>query len=407
MDKKCPNCEYERQPKETTPDYECPKCGIIYHKYRPASDKFKNEVLENQKPMSQSYNSISYKKFINLKTFVLVTLVIVVAAYSFNIFFGEPNENQIEKKDSIYNASKFKYDIRGMYKGAGYYQETGHNWDVELSIGEDYRITNIKWTYFKSDYKNKTISWAYPSDIRLQSSEPPEGFENTEKTVLLEGQNLIISMDTPHRGIERFEILYNYKEIFINNDMKRAGIFHRLNNTDCISCVILAMIPPINQSDSIPKEDVDIQFSKHGAREFVKSTDTRLYGIEEGMARGVVSNINSDVAFKLKNICVKKVGQTIGLPQPFTHMRFLLDINFVTAKRESFDAKGTILLEEQEETFYRIAMLDEAKFKIQVVFCEDGENYALHLNRKIDKHIDPVTRRETFKYFRYELEKSD
>lgn len=32
----CPKCGYERQAGETTPDYECPKCGVIYAKYAEA-----------------------------------------------------------------------------------------------------------------------------------------------------------------------------------------------------------------------------------------------------------------------------------------------------------------------------------------------------------------------------------
>ncbi len=35
----CPKCNYTRQPSDTAPDYECPRCGIVYAKYsaeRPA-----------------------------------------------------------------------------------------------------------------------------------------------------------------------------------------------------------------------------------------------------------------------------------------------------------------------------------------------------------------------------------
>lgn len=31
----CPKCRYERKPTDTAPEYECPRCGIIYHKYIP------------------------------------------------------------------------------------------------------------------------------------------------------------------------------------------------------------------------------------------------------------------------------------------------------------------------------------------------------------------------------------
>lgn len=32
MSKQCVKCGYVRQPSDTAPDYECPKCGVIYDK---------------------------------------------------------------------------------------------------------------------------------------------------------------------------------------------------------------------------------------------------------------------------------------------------------------------------------------------------------------------------------------
>ncbi len=31
----CKKCGYDRKPEDTAPEYECPKCGIIYDKYNP------------------------------------------------------------------------------------------------------------------------------------------------------------------------------------------------------------------------------------------------------------------------------------------------------------------------------------------------------------------------------------
>lgn len=35
----CPKCDYERRPEDDgfTPEGECPKCGLIYEKFRPAA----------------------------------------------------------------------------------------------------------------------------------------------------------------------------------------------------------------------------------------------------------------------------------------------------------------------------------------------------------------------------------
>lgn len=42
---KCPKCSYIRKPDDQGPDYECPKCGVIYAKYNAAVDA-QREALE-------------------------------------------------------------------------------------------------------------------------------------------------------------------------------------------------------------------------------------------------------------------------------------------------------------------------------------------------------------------------
>ena len=34
MTKKCPKCGYQRVPSDSSPEYECPKCGVIYAKFK-------------------------------------------------------------------------------------------------------------------------------------------------------------------------------------------------------------------------------------------------------------------------------------------------------------------------------------------------------------------------------------
>ena len=45
----CPKCGYERQPTDTAPDYECPKCKIIYSKFDSAAEKKRQDLLELQR----------------------------------------------------------------------------------------------------------------------------------------------------------------------------------------------------------------------------------------------------------------------------------------------------------------------------------------------------------------------
>lgn len=42
---KCPKCGYIRKSEDTSPDYECPRCGVIYVKYSPAVEE-QREALE-------------------------------------------------------------------------------------------------------------------------------------------------------------------------------------------------------------------------------------------------------------------------------------------------------------------------------------------------------------------------
>lgn len=38
----CPKCAYERKATDTAPDYECPKCGVVYAKVRVAAEVDRN-----------------------------------------------------------------------------------------------------------------------------------------------------------------------------------------------------------------------------------------------------------------------------------------------------------------------------------------------------------------------------
>lgn len=49
----CPQCSYQRQPKDLAPDYECPRCGIIYAKYKPPEPKPAPEEPPKEKPQPE------------------------------------------------------------------------------------------------------------------------------------------------------------------------------------------------------------------------------------------------------------------------------------------------------------------------------------------------------------------
>lgn len=55
--KKCPKCDYVRQAGDAAPDYECPKCGVVYAKFEEAQKKVQRELQETPKPPPQPQQS--------------------------------------------------------------------------------------------------------------------------------------------------------------------------------------------------------------------------------------------------------------------------------------------------------------------------------------------------------------
>lgn len=45
----CPKCNYTRRPEDTAPDYECPKCGVVYEKF--------NAMTELDKKIQRAFSS--------------------------------------------------------------------------------------------------------------------------------------------------------------------------------------------------------------------------------------------------------------------------------------------------------------------------------------------------------------
>jgi hypothetical protein len=76
MLKNCPKCGYERQPRDTAPDYECPKCGIIYSKFRTpaiAGQSLSPETTKTRpfKKPEQESNQLNKFKFYLIGVFIL------------------------------------------------------------------------------------------------------------------------------------------------------------------------------------------------------------------------------------------------------------------------------------------------------------------------------------------------
>ena len=108
---KCPHCGYERKKgDEIISAAECPRCGIIYNKWKPAEDK-ENKVLNLKTPEPVSPDqSLTNKKNIERKLFFALGIVaLIVLANSFFIpqlikyFKQEKNETSNSQLTQVYN----------------------------------------------------------------------------------------------------------------------------------------------------------------------------------------------------------------------------------------------------------------------------------------------------------------
>jgi len=61
---KCPKCSYERTSADKAPDYECPKCGIIYNKYRPPDPNKATPTQSNKEDILVKNNNSSIPSWI-------------------------------------------------------------------------------------------------------------------------------------------------------------------------------------------------------------------------------------------------------------------------------------------------------------------------------------------------------
>lgn len=82
---KCPKCQYVRRAVEGTPDWQCPKCGIAYHKFKPpqkpASEKrVPGEIELVPVPTPDKKRGVTFK---DLRVLILLLILLFVALDNF------------------------------------------------------------------------------------------------------------------------------------------------------------------------------------------------------------------------------------------------------------------------------------------------------------------------------------
>ncbi len=77
----CPKCRYTRKPTDTAPDYQCPACGVIYHKYLQYQERAGNDYSKHNDLPPKSLVSANWSKQARINS------IILIAAFSFMSLF--------------------------------------------------------------------------------------------------------------------------------------------------------------------------------------------------------------------------------------------------------------------------------------------------------------------------------
>lgn len=108
MAKTCVKCGYERQPTDTAPDYECPKCGVIYAKAEAALAASLQAGIKQVKSDVETVKNSKSK--ISTKVVVFSIFVIVAIGLIGNNFFTKYKE-QVKKQEEAARAAQIALEV--------------------------------------------------------------------------------------------------------------------------------------------------------------------------------------------------------------------------------------------------------------------------------------------------------
>jgi len=84
----CPKCEYIREENEAAPDWQCPRCGIAYHKFKPAAEPISDKAAPE---LTISPLTEEKKKGITFKDIRVAILLLILLFVALDSFFMKVN----------------------------------------------------------------------------------------------------------------------------------------------------------------------------------------------------------------------------------------------------------------------------------------------------------------------------
>jgi hypothetical protein len=221
MNRVCPKCAYRREPGDLAPEYECPRCGVVYEKYRVTTDPPESDANgptavpglrlvpppTDETPQAEtSALPTPWLRYGALAAASLLLLVII--AVSVNQHRNQAsNEPGNGKFAGVYEGSTTR--AIALSNGRTYQAE----YQARFEIDEDARISELTWTDSSNLLDRATVSWSAPArveytivvreDYTRDFEDPPDG---EYSRFVRDGASFRLEAIHPHSAdLRRFE----------------------------------------------------------------------------------------------------------------------------------------------------------------------------------------------------------
>ena len=173
----CPKCHYQRKPDDDDfyPEYECPKCGIIYDKFippeQPTASNNKANGIPNTKTVS-NYKTIS----INIKKIISIIIGLVIGLVILVVSAEQYQQFKLARVLKHYDKVLIECQEKGDYESA--YYELNHSFNRMVIMGSPVLTNRPLYTVEKINWIREELFERVEFLLPKLAETLPQGIEN-------------------------------------------------------------------------------------------------------------------------------------------------------------------------------------------------------------------------------------
>jgi predicted RNA-binding Zn-ribbon protein involved in translation (DUF1610 family) len=158
----CPKCGHERRQEDNGPEHECPRCGVIYDKFRSAQTR--PAGIPPRKEVSTK-SGMALPLWAKKAIPIALVLVVVLAAWGIIARSG-PDDSDKASPVAI-KTDAFRYPLQGTWTGSlqDMYPSQGNmpsymaDYEAAVIITDNGRIQEVRWTDSHTMLSRTTVTW--------------------------------------------------------------------------------------------------------------------------------------------------------------------------------------------------------------------------------------------------------